>query len=93
MRTSLTALVCLACLMNSFVVGSAQQLPQQPAPLPQIKEPKREDLDVVKISTNLVQVDAVVTDSKGQRVTDLRTDDVEILEDGKGQKISNFTYV
>ena len=42
---------------------------------------------------DLVQVDAVVTDSKGNHVTDLRPDDFEILEDGKPQKISNFSWI
>jgi len=49
--------------------------------------------DVVRITTNLVQVDAVVTDNNGKSVTDLRPDEVQIFEDGHSQKISNFTYV
>jgi hypothetical protein len=45
------------------------------------------------VSVNLVQVDAEVTDSKGNHVRDLRAGDFEILEDGKPQKITNFSWV
>jgi VWFA-related protein len=48
---------------------------------------------VIRITVNLVQVDAVVTDSKGRQVTNLQPDDFEILEDGRPQKITNFSYV
>jgi hypothetical protein len=40
-----------------------------------------------------VQIDAVVTDSKGRYVTDLTTDDFEVLEDGRPQTITYFSYV
>jgi VWFA-related protein len=63
-------------------------LAQQPNATP----PADED-DVVKITTKLVQLDAIVTDDKGNQVTDLTADDFEILQDGKPQKISNLTYV
>jgi len=46
----------------------------------------------VKITTNLVQVDAVVTDKNGKIVTDLKPEDVEILEDGRKQKITHFSF-
>ena len=47
---------------------------------------------VIRINVNLVQVDAVVTDSKDKPVTDLRREDFEILQDGKPQAITNFTF-
>ena len=37
----------------------------------------------IRITVNLVQVDAVVTDSKGRQVTDLKASDFELLQDGK----------
>lgn len=64
----------------------SQQTP--PPPVPQ----KPDETDVVKITTNLVQVDAVVTDEHGKVVTDLKPEEVEILEDGRKQKITNFSY-
>jgi VWFA-related protein len=51
------------------------------------------DEDVVRITTNLVQFDAVVTDRQGRLVTDLRADEFEVLLDGKRQEVSNFSFV
>src|ERR1700678_2933671 len=48
---------------------------------------------VIRIDVNLVQVDAVVTDSRGRRVSDLPSAAFEILQDGKPQAITNFSYV
>src|SRR5947209_17467162 len=48
---------------------------------------------VIRINVNLVQMDAVVTDSKGKLVSDLTPEDFEILQDGKAQAITNFSYI
>jgi VWFA-related protein len=48
---------------------------------------------VIRINVNLVQVDAVVTDSKGKVVTDLKAEDFEVLQDGKPQAITNFSFI
>jgi VWFA-related protein len=48
---------------------------------------------VIRINVNLVQVDATVTDSQGKPVKDLKAEDFQILQDGKPQVITNFTYV
>lgn len=99
--------ISLALLLPFVVAGFAQQTaPAPPKPADQTSPPSRPadqkpsptpqeltDLDVVKITTNLVQIDAVVVDKNGKPVTDLRPDEVEMLEDGKPQKILNFTYV
>ena len=45
------------------------------------------------MTSTLVQMDAVVTDSKGRYVTDLGPGDFEVLEDGKPQKLTHFSYV
>src|SRR6266568_5749462 len=68
-----------------------QQQPQ-PTATPQHPSPSVEEA-VVRITTNLVQVDAVITDRSGHPITDLKPEEVEILEDGKPQKISHFSYV
>jgi VWFA-related protein len=44
-----------------------------------------------RVSANLVQVDAVVTDSKGNHIRNLEAADFQIFEDGKPQKITYFS--
>ncbi|MEW6731836.1 MAG: VWA domain-containing protein [Acidobacteriota bacterium] len=51
------------------------------------------DEPVVRINTNLVQVDAVVVDEKGNYVNDLQADDFEIIENEQPQKITNFSFI
>ena len=68
---------------------STEQKPSEQKPPPR----ETDDVDVVKITTNLVQIDAVVTDRKGNHVTDLRADEMEMLENGKPQKITDFSYI
>lgn len=79
--------------LPAFAQQRDQQKPGQQLPGAARQQPKpQSDEDVVRISTNLVQVDSVITDSKGKQVTDLRADEVQILENGKPQKITNFSY-
>lgn len=74
----------------SFLLLPAHSLAQQASPSPSPQKP--DDVDVVKITTNLVQVDAVVTDKDGKVVTDLKPEELEISEDGRKQKITHFSY-
>jgi VWFA-related protein len=48
---------------------------------------------VVQVSVELVQVDASVTDRRGQRVPGLGPADFEILEDGRPQAVTHLSYV
>ena len=84
-----------AILIAQMAWVSFGQQPSTPITLPSPVNPqqqKPEDVDVVRITTNLVQVDAVVTDKNGKVVTDLKPEEVQILEDGKQQKITHFSY-
>lgn len=56
------------------------------------QQEKRPD-EAVRVTTNLVQVDVVVTGKDGRHVTDLRPEDFEILEDNRKQQITNFSYL
>ena len=60
---------------------------QQTSPTPATDE------QVVKISTDLIQIDVTVTDKDGHVVTGLTPDDFEIFENGDKQSISNFSFV
>lgn len=46
--------------------------------------------DVVKVKSNLVNIDVIVKDKKGKYVSDLKPEDFTITEDGKAQKIEFF---
>lgn len=91
----LLALICLSCFLPVLAAQQSkpadQSTPQKDAPKDQAKPAKEED--VVRISVTLVQVDAVVTDKQGKPVTDLKSSDFEIYEDGRKQHITNFSFV
>jgi len=92
----------LSLLVISFFLNvggiSAQQV--QPSPLPpaqaspaQPQKPSTEETDVVRINTNLVQIDVSVVDKNNVQVTDLQPDDFEIREDDHARQITNLSYV
>jgi VWFA-related protein len=64
-----------------LLAGGWQSSPTEPAP------------PTLRITVTLVQVDAVVTDSSGRHVPDLRKEDFQLLQDGQPQKITWFSYV
>lgn len=88
-------LLALVLITQLVAVRFAQQPVAVPQPQrsPTSSSQKPEDVDVVRITTNLVQVDAVVTDKSGKVISDLKPDDVQIFEDGKPQKITHFSFV
>jgi Ca-activated chloride channel homolog len=47
--------------------------------------------EVVRIETQLVSVPAVVTDRTGRPLTGLKASDFQVFEDGRPQKIANFS--
>jgi VWFA-related protein len=48
---------------------------------------------VIRVNVELVQVDATVTDASGKAVPNLEPQDFEVLQDGKPQVITKFSYV
>ena len=73
-----------------FIIGGLFAAGQQPAA--QAPDAPRPDA-IFTVTSTLVQVDAVVTDSKGRHVTDLKPEDFQVFEDGKPQKLTGFSYV
>src|SRR2546425_7004787 len=91
-KSWLPATILIAQLATSSFAQTPVASPA-PSPAPQTSPPQRpEEVDVVRITTNLVQVDAVVTDKNGKVVTDLKPEEVQIFEDGRQQKITHFSY-
>ena len=56
------------------------------------QDPVKQD-EVVRVTTNLVQVDVVVTNKTGKHITDLQPEEFEISEDRKQKKIQHFSYI
>ena len=77
-------------LLLSFCILLPALAQTTPTPTPQ--KPSNDQDEVVKITTNLVQVDAVVT-KDGKMVTNLTANDFEIYEDGKQQAITSFAFI
>lgn len=94
MRNRLLLLAAIVVSLAGLVLVG-----QAPAPSSNLQSTgqsgqKVEEADVVlRISVNLVQVDAVVTDAKGRQVTDLKPEDFTLLQDGKPQRITHFSYI
>ncbi len=90
----------LVTFVLSIPVATQQPQAQKPTPGRETKttpnrqqpESEQEQDSVVRITTNLVQVDAVVT-KDGRVVTDLTASDFVISEDGRPQTITHFSYV
>ncbi|MFL6256824.1 MAG: VWA domain-containing protein [Pyrinomonadaceae bacterium] len=80
-------------LTLALMLAAAQVPAQTPAPAQTPTPEEGSDEDVVRITSNLVQFDAVVTDKQGRHVADLRPEDFEVFVDGKRQEITNFSFV
>ncbi len=87
----MTRRLSIALLLSLWLALPLQGQQPSPSPAPPTA-PQLDSQDVVRITTNLVQVDVVVT-KEGKVVTDLQAEDFEIFEDGKPQTITNFSFV
>ena len=77
-RSTLTSIACL--VMLSIAVGRIHgQQQAQTAP-------------VFRSTVNLVLVDVVVRDKKGAPVSGLKSDDFQVLEDGRPQQVRTFAF-
>src|SRR5215468_9979116 len=47
----------------------------------------------IRVKTDLIDLRAVVTDKRGQPVTDLKKEDFELMENGKPQEVSFFSVI
>jgi VWFA-related protein len=54
------------------------------------KQPRTDELDVIKVTSNLVNFDVTVKDKKGKAITDLKAEDFVLSENGVRQKIEFF---
>ncbi len=77
----------LACGLSLMLAAGAlaQQQQQQPPPEP--------DDEIIRITTELVQVDAVVMDKNDQPITDLKLEDFEVSDNGRKQQLQFMEFV
>lgn len=83
-------LIAYAIFLPSTV--AQQQPPRQAPKKPEPTQSTAQDT-VIKINTNLVQVDAVVKDEAGRIITDLRAEDFEIVENGRARPAEYCSYI
>lgn len=77
-----------ACL--SLLVTAALFLAATPIQAQDKKQTTSSQDDVIKVSSNLVNVDVMVKDKKGKAITDLKPEDFTVSENGVPQKIEFF---
>jgi len=107
MRTTLTRLLLATTLAmlgalaglraSTFAEAPAdkQDKPQAPSPTPAPTTPLTgpDGQPIFRAGINTVRVDVIVSDNKGNPVTDLKLADFEIEEDGKPQKAETFRLI
>lgn len=79
MRTNFLAFLLI------FAISTSQVMSQQTAPSSQD--------DIVKISTTIVQMDAIVTDKAGKRITGLNAEDFQVYDENTLQSVDYFTAI
>src|SRR6185437_1165681 len=90
LRTLLTFLLVLVA--GWFALPLRAQTPQ-PAPAQSpTSQAASTSTPIIRTETRLVLVDTIVTDKKGNYLHDLEQKDFRVWEDGKEQRIKNFTF-
>jgi VWFA-related protein len=80
------ALVLSAACTSSVAFSQTPSAPQKP---PQEIAPE----DIIRITTNLVQTDVVVTDKNEQIIPDLKMEDFDLYDNGKKQDLKFLEFV
>lgn len=84
-RTLLCGLLLAAVAASGPVHGQAPQTPSQPVP--------QQPPITFRAEVNYVEVDARVVDAQGKFIPDLAAGDFQIIEDGKPQTVTAFSFV
>ena len=86
MRKAL-ALLLSACLLSAAAAA------QTSAPAQRTRPQQDDEEEVVRITSNLVQTDVVVTDKNDRVVDDLKLSDFDVYENGKKQDLKFMEFV
>jgi von Willebrand factor type A domain len=83
-----------------LILAQTPRRPQRPRPAPTEEstpnptpDESRQEIETLKIDTNLVTVPVIATDATGLYVPDLRQEEFSVLEDGIKQNIAFFNTV
>ena len=87
----LSASTCLILLSLAAFTNGARSQSQNTQSADKQNEVVQSDT-VLRTNTRLVVTDVVATDSNGKPVTNLSVDDFKILENGRPQRVANFSF-
>lgn len=94
MRKAVALGLAIGLLTTNLLAQSSKQSSQQQSPPPPPKQ--RQDVkaeDILRITTELVQTDVVVTDKDDQIISDLKLTDFEVFENGKKQELQFMEFI
>ncbi|HEY3091816.1 MAG TPA: VWA domain-containing protein [Vicinamibacterales bacterium] len=88
----MTRRILYSVILAASFAGVLMHAQQAPPELPAAAQAGQPPL-TFRVEANFVEVDAFVSDATGKPITDLRAGDFQLLEDGKPQMVSAFSYV
>src|SRR2546430_1195201 len=80
----------LLLIASAFISSSAQNDPKKKERPRRALPVESEPQDIIKIDSDLVLVDVIVTDAKGRPARNLRKEDFKLFEDGIERPIASF---
>jgi len=92
MRKTVALGLAIGLLISSLSAQTSPQSQQQPPPPPQRQRELSPD-EILRITTELVQTDVVVTDKNDQIISDLKLSDFEVFESGKKQDLQFMEFI
>src|SRR5574338_711496 len=92
MRKLIALGLAIGLLATNLVAQSSQQSQQQQQPPP---APPQQDqsVDILRITTELVQTDVVVADKNDEIISDLKLGDFEVFDNGKKQDVQFMEFI
>jgi Ca-activated chloride channel homolog len=94
LRFRFFSILATAFMLVGFCIVNAQQTAPNPvtkSTSPTATPPPKEDDEVIKVDTDVVNVLFTAQDRNRRLLTSLKQEDVKILEDGKPQEITTFS--
>ena len=83
--------LCAGLAGRSSVASQSQSQSPSPSPTPRTREEVPQDSDeVIKVETNLTNIFFTAADKNKRFISDLKAEDIRVLEDGQPQEIFTF---